>query len=544
MARKAYSTQYLVNAYPAWSSVRTDEQSLGFQLMNSIGVLFDDLREQNIRIGKNYYLPTSIVSDIDVYYSYQLPDDYIFVKEDDDDTELLYTSPVVSGYADGNVYAVTTATTNSIEDFWYNAIPDRWTLGTVASGAHLLASGTAATSPLNPLTVSGLTHTPNYLYITVSGSNSCIGLEDNNFVRKGIVQVEGKTRAGADVVEELLFLHDDTIPTKFEYKSIAASGIRAYGIKERDTSHIHVYSANFNRPSYPTSYELYEDTYSEDDEATPLFWSVGSGYTAGTHTLNLEKYDVSLELRIEGFTNKQIILQQEVRTSSGVNIVPRDIAPEPNSSKLWIVDSGNLYLFNDHLPYPTCNLMETKQYNANSIIVPSSYYAVVGETITLEYVWMRPTVGLVRHRVSVVHPDGTKYLVEEDGTEIAWDSTVWVYGEPLNRVIRPSSSPQLTSRGQYIYTLEVYYTDDTSSIDQRIIYVVNKDALADYSLNSISPSCTIRGVDVDSEGFVWVIDDAGDKFRIDLHYDNMIIDFEKKVIYFREGYDRIRVITE
>ena len=537
MAKKAFSTQSLVNTFPNWSNVRSDEQSLGYQYFNPIGNRLDDLRKQNIRIGDNYFLPTSIVSDIDVYYSYRLPGTYTFTKEDDDDTELLYTAPTVYGTIDDTTYTLTIASENDIESFWYDAIPDRWSLGAVASGEHLIASGLVNASPINPLTISGITHIPNQLYVTMSGGTSFLGLQDNGQVRRGIVQVEGITRAGLEVTEELFFVHDETIATQYEYKSLVASGLRVYGVNPTTTD-VKLTSALFNEPDYPAAYDLAVDSFT--NENMPVFWSVTNGYQAGVHLLSLDGYANGLELRLEGFNTKNPIVQQELLSSSGVNITPTDLAVETRSNNIWVVDSDTLYLFDANLPYAsTFSGLADKDYDAAAIIEPDSYYATIGETVQIHYFWKLPAKGLVRHRVWVQKPDGTKWHIN-DGDEVAWmGDGAWSYGEPYHRELRVPDVFTLDQRGQYIYTLETKYTDGTTSIDQRIISVNSKDARAEWSLNSISDN--LRGVDVDSEGKIWVMDNNRIKYQIDLHYDNMIIDFDKKIIYFREPYDKITV---
>lgn len=540
MTVKAWTTQYLANAFPQWSRVRTDEQSLGQQILNSIGENLDDISKQIARIGDNYFLPTSIVGDIDVYYQYRLPGSFTFTKEEDDDTDFQYTAPTVSGTIGDQLYAVSMAANNDIESFWYDAIPDRWSLGAVASGQHLIASGYSHLSPISPVVLSGICHIPNQLHVTVSGGTSYLGIEDNGLIRKGTVQIEGETRAGLAVTEEMIFLHDDTIKTQYDYKKISVSGVRIFGAEEADETFVTVQSAFFNHPEYKTAYDIAVDI---NDEEIPSFWKLGSGHTAGTYTLDLYKYTSPLDLRIEGFIDKEVIIQQELRTSSGINFVPLDLAVEPRSEHIWMIDANNLFLFNDSLPYPDLSVMTKKSYDANCYIEPETYYAVYGQTIGIDFVWARPTLGLVKHRVWVVKPDDTKYLVNEDGTESAWSSTTWIVEEPHSRVLRPTAYATLDQRGQYIYSLEAYYTDGSSSIDQRVIYVVAKNALKDFSLESISQiNGAIVGVDVDAENHVWVLDNQGVKYRIDMHYDNMLIDFEKKVLYFREPYDTVRVI--
>jgi len=534
---KGLSTQGIVNTFPPWSNIRLDEQSLGFQLLNRPGVLLDDLRKQIERIGANYFLPTSIVSDIDLYYRFKLPKTYQFT-EDDDASEMLFTAPTVSGMLDGTSYDVTIATDNSVEQFWYHTVPDRLSLETTVTGAHLLASGQASSSPFDPLTPSGLLHLDNYLWVTASGGTTYFGF-DENLPRRGIVHITGTTRAGENVTEEIPFVHDEIKHTVRDYHTI--DEVKVYGIEEAADTYIEVSSANFNAIDYASAYQLAANS---DGNAMPLFWTLGKGLFTGQYSLDLLKYNANeLDLRLDGWIDKSTLLSIELLDTNSENIVPEDLAVEPWSDNIWVVSSGNLYLYSADLPYPETIALISKDYEANCVIEPSSNTVLMSGQIELDYHWRRPVIGVVAHRVWVEKPDGNKYSIEE-GLETTYhtDRTSWTFGEPINRNLRAGDIFTLGQRGNHIYSLETSYTDESSSIDQRIVSVVYKQPTAEFSLTGIIPDNNkIVGVDFDSENKLWVLDDTGDKHQINCHYDVMLADINKKILYFRENYDQVRV---
>jgi hypothetical protein len=538
VAKKGRSTQTIVNAFPSWANTRNDEQSLGYQFINSVGLLLDDVRKQLARISDNQFLPTSIVSDIDLYYRVRLNDNYEFSKDDNDDTDFIFTPPTVSGIKNGNKYDVSIAEDNNIESFWYTPAPDRISLGDTVSIDHFVASGYIDKSPFSPQQEK--LHIPNKLTVKVDGGTSFIGVEQNGQIRKGIVQIEGKNREGADLTEELIFVHDETLHTIHEFSEIEASGLRVYGIDNPSVTNLYVSSASFNQEDYPINYSLDENNNRED---VPYFWAIGESTPSGVSTLDLKKYDVDdLELRLDGFITKHTFLQQELLDQSGNNISALDLAVEPHSDRIWIVDSDTLYVYDNALPYPSMSSLDGKNYDANSVIEPNTYYAVLGDEIQLDYIWRRPVQGLVAHRAWVTYPDGSMYSLE-DGVEVTYhtDSASWIFGEPLRRKMRQSEFYTLNQRGNYTYSLQTRYTDETSSLDKRIISVISKSPQAELSLSSLGISNVI-GVDFDSEYKLWVLDDSGTKYQINLHHDKMLIDFTRKIIYFREPYDQVRVI--
>ena len=537
---KSRSVQSIVNTFPQWANIRSDEQSIGFQLLNTIGKNLDYLYKQLNKVNSNYFLNTAAISDIDIYYKLQLSADYEFTKEDDDNTEYFYTPPTVSGYIDDSVYAVTIADNNNVENFWYQAYPTRLSLSETNLYDHFIVSGYANDSPL--LSSGVTTHLTNRLSIKIDNGTSFIGITDNGDGRQGVVYITGKDRNNQEITEELFFLYNSTTLTINEFSEVATSGVKVYGIEDPDTTTIEVASASFNEDDYFVLYpELDENV---EGNSVNMFWAIGSGTQAGQYTLDLKVYDTDdITLRMDGFTSKQTILQQELLNTSSSRIVPLDLSIEPFSDRLWVVDSGNLYVYNDELPYPVFkDILDKKQYHAESVIEPNTYYAVLGDEVELNYIWKRQVQGLVYHRVWVTYPDGNTYSLE-DGVAVTYhtDSTSWIYGEPQARKIRPSEYYTLDQYGDYVYSLEVKYTDQTKSLDKRVISVVYKTPEVQFYLPDLGITTTARGIDFDSEYNLWVLDVSGVKYKINRHYDNMMIDFQRKILYFREPYTRVDV---
>lgn len=538
MSVKAKSTQGIVNTFPMWSSIRADEQSLGYQLLNTAGLKMDDIREQLIKNTANFYLPTSVISDIDCYYIYKLPGDFVFTKETNDGNKFVFTPPTVSGLIDSAYYPVEIAEDNNVETFWYSAVPDRLSLGDSLTGDYLVASGFAFQSPLTPLTPSGILYNPNQLTVTISGGNSYLGMHDNNLLRKTVVQIDGKTHSGIDTVEELVFIHDESVKTIHDYEF--TNEFRIYGVEDPDEAFVTVTAAGFNMPDRPASFDL---CVTVDKHEMPLFWNLGYGEDPSVTTLNLCKYEVDdLEIRLDGFVDKFPYIQWELLDENGNTYTPVDIVPEPHTNYVWVTSSNKLYLYDGQLPYPDMTVLDGKQYDAFSVIEPSSYWVVRNDDIVLNYLWRRPTVGFVRHRVWVQKPDGTKKSLE-NGSEVTYhtDDTSWIFGEPTKRTIRGSEIYTLDQRGDYIYSLEAYYTDETTSLDKRIVSVLSLQPLGEWSLVDIGITNPVTGIDIDSEGKMWVLDNTNTRYCINKHYDTMLIDFSKKTLYFREPYSQIRI---
>lgn len=538
MAIKAQLTQRIVNAFPPWADTRTDEQSLGFQLLNAIGgLVLDPLMQQVVRTGDNYFLGTSVLSDPDVFYQVRLPQSYEFTKSDGDETELLYEAPVVTGTAASINYSVSLAEDNDINGFWLNAVPSRLELGTTYSGAHLIASGFAVRSPLEPLTAEGLTHMANSLSVTMSGGTQFISIDEGQF-SKCLIQIDGENRAGIYLTEEMPFIQNETKSTLNEFVSV--SGIRVYGVEDPETTFIWVKSGNFNNDHRPVAYPF---DHIDTGDQSPNFWGLGITETLGFSVMKRERYNAELmDLRMIGYDDISSYVDIELLNTAGSNIHALDLAVEPYSDRVWIVTSTHLYCYDSRLPYQDFSQLTEKQYNSMCRIEPSSYWVARGEDVELDYVWRRPVLGITKHRVWVQDPAGTKYTILNGAftTYITTDDS-WVYGEPYDRLLRSSDIFTLSQRGDYIFTLEICYTDGTTEIDQRIITVPSRTPLGEYDLTSIGAYRPIVGIDIDSEYKLWVLNDQNGKHEIIPHYDIMLIDYKNKIVYFREPYDSVRI---
>ena len=556
------STQGIVNTFPPWSNIRSDEQSLGRQIMNSVALNFDDLSSQLQNVEDNFYILSSHVEDPDVFYSLALPSTYSFAKDPADNSPLPFTPPTVSGLIGMTSYALITSEDNTLRNFWYEIPPFSFSVDETLVEAAVLASGQLITGSFIPLLASGF-HT-NRLTFKLSGAQSCLGIEDENILRRGVVLLHGQNRQGMEIEEEIPLLFDTIQQTMNEYSYLYPNdGIRVIGVQP-NTAEFLLTTANFVSEYRPVSYEL-DST--ENDDPRPLFWGLGES-SLGYSTLDLQEYqNADIELRLEGFTEKQVVLQQELYDKEGNHINALDFVNEPHSDRIWIVDSEKIYLFSADLYSPSYKQLTKKQYDAASIVELNSYYAVLGDTIEVDYTWMKPTTGIDAHRAWVTKPNGSM-LSLENGVEVAYhtDQSSWTYGDINDRRIRPTEFYALNQLGDYIYSLEVKYSDGSSSIDQRICSVISQDAIQEWTLTSIGVSGVIEGIDIDSEGKIWllvsIVPGAGygsatfgtsiyggagtggnltERIRLLPFYTSLLIDFDNKVLYTREAFDSIEV---
>tara|TARA_Y100000310_G_scaffold342462_1_gene445845 strand:- start:4960 stop:6501 length:1542 start_codon:yes stop_codon:yes gene_type:complete len=508
----------------------------------------DDLRRQSSRMAANFSLGNSIATDIDLYYRFKLPRTFDF-QMNQDATELLFTPPRVTAWRDDVPYTVTLAEDNELENFWYNAVPASGQVTETVAGSnqdYLMLRDNPVNSPFEltsyevPLEMK--------LLVTVSGSLSCIQ-DINGKVALGTVQILGEDVNGQELTEDVVFLYDDAILTQNEFTSV--SGIKAWGFTDPDDTIIMVTANHFNDSSlqetryHQTAYELafYK---SGEGQSMPLFWTLGFGEhdaDASHATLEAHMYDVDdIGLRVDGWTSRSVAFRYDLLDEDDVPITPIDMCVEPWSRRIWVVTSGMLYLYNDKMDGPTYKSLDRKIYSAESVIEPSSLQVVSGEEIGLDYHWRRPTKGMRRHRAWVEKPDGSIWSLEDDA-EVTYhtDRTSWIVGEPARKLLRRSEHYVLDQYGIYTYSLETTYTDGTSTIDQRAVQVAKKNPEASFALTDLGIGVTTEalGIDVNAVNDIMIFDTSYNRHLLSFDYDVMLIDIQRKIIYFRDQYTRV-----
>jgi hypothetical protein len=526
--KKSSAAQKLANLYPDWSAVRSDEQSLGFQLFNVIGQSLDSIDQSLIKQKANYYLSTANVEEIDLVHRLDLSPSFVFQSNSDDSNFTSFTAPTVSGLIGDTWYSVSLAENNDVESFWYTSSPNRYSSSVTVSGTHVVLEPTQLTeSPITSFTSD--INFPGYLHVTVSGGTTFLSV-DNEQPSRGIVRLEGVTRKGTEESESIVFLFDDTKTTEKEWQSL--SKVSIYGI-DPSTATIKITSLKMNAAP---QLDAWNTDHSVGGAKVDSFWAIGLT-TSGT-TLDYMRYvSDNYKNLLAGIIDKEAVRRVELMNTSGVAITATDLAIQPLSDKIWVVTSSDLLLFNRSLFQPDTSVLTKKQYDSIVKIEVDSYYKVLGETLSVSYRFVRPVKDLAKHRATIQHPNGQKYGVV-NGSLVTFNNDAWVFGAVEDRLLRNDDVFEMSERGDWIFTLEALMSDSTLYVDQIIVSVQTQSAAAGFSM-----PFTISGVSLDSDGAIWVGDTDGVKHRIDLATDQMMIDYDQKTIYFKEQYEDIGVTS-
>lgn len=541
-------TQRLVNQFPEWSSVRSDEQSLGFQLANVIGNQLELLDLENARLGKNYFLPTVNLSEIDLVYRYELGSLFTFGINELDITNSIYTPPTVTGTiltgsfnatgAATSPVSILIASNNDIKSFWYDPTPSRIRLGEEITSSHTLLASTVVSS--SPYTSFNLPHKPGRLFLSLAGGTKFIGLDENGNVNRTLVTIKGITRKGLEEEETLVFLYNSTRETTKEWKQLISVGV--YGVTPI-TSTLSIKSARFNDGPH---LDFWNIDSSVSGFKVDSFWNLGTN-TLNNKTLDLVRFTAdNPNVLLLGFSEQQSIRQIELLSTSGTSItVLNDLAIQPFTNRIWTCSGTVLYTYDVELPYPNMKQVDKKQYDSITRIEFDSYHKVQGDSVNIDYIFARPIKQIAKHRVSVKYPDTTSYGIV-DGSTVSISSDYWVPSALSGSKIRPSHGFTLAQRGDYIFTLETVFSDATSVIDQKIVSAESIRATNQYNLNGsaiVTAGRTITGITFDSDNNMWLLDSTGSKWKILFAFDKMLVDYDQKVIYLREDYPTITAVA-
>lgn len=541
--RKARTTQRLVNYFPLWADTRIDEQSAGFQFFNAIGGMFDDLLREQQTAEAGLHLVTTPINRLDLGTATQLPDDFVFQPRDDDPASEDYYPPVVSGEINNVCYAVTLTADNKSHneiDTYIAEPPTRISRDAFYLNYQwLVASGYVSDSPLITLPFSGELLPASELYVTMRSGEPYLYVDDSNKLHQTLIQVVGTSRYGYEQTEELRFPYGEKQVTLNEYDVV--SGVYAFGAQTPGEAYIQVQSMDFNSPPYPDAYYLDYDK--DTDLDIPGFWTLGEN-SAGYSTLDFTVYDhADVLVRLAGYTGTHAVFSQELKDLNGNAIIARDLAVQPHSNHIWVVSYSKLYCYSSELPYVNLQSLADITPDRACRIETDEDFVLEDNTITLEFIWRNPTKGLKRHRVSAIHENGTKYVLDGNSL-IAFDPAdeYWQYGEPLSRHLRAPVELTLTVSGRYTFILEATLGDDTVEIDRRVIQ--NRPLLlplAEFSFPDINITNNIVGIHIDRGNEIWVLTEENHIFKILRHTDTMLIDYEKKIIYCKELYDKLYV---
>lgn len=536
MANKSYAGRWLANTFPEDTAVRLDSESVGQRLFHALGTPMDEMDRDLVRMRANQYVATFNTDEVDVLYKATLPPSHAFTSVSGDPIYLQYANPVVQGLFINDTisgwFAVSGVNSNTLEELWYETLPDRVSLDTtLTSASHTLVS--SADSTTFPKTTINDPHIDGYLVLDVNATNYSLIDTTEETIKRAKIIVKGISRKGLEEEETLVFPWSMKQKTLQQWQEIDRIDVYDFpsGVM------IGAYSGDYANGPYLDSYNL---AYSEYRNKVDLFWDIG--VVGSVPTLDKVGYISDMwQVLVTGNDSKEIkrswqMLDTGMNTVSGV-----DLAVQPFTTRAWIVDGNNqLYVY---------DLAETMADDISSIrdrtagahvkLEFEAKHVVLNETIKFYPYFERPLSEVKRYRVWYQTPSGTQYGLSSQ-LPVAFTSNFWVTGsDTIERRLEPITNLAASERGDWIFAVETEFDRGETHTHKAIVTVDHKQALAQYDLSGIVATA-IDGIDFDSDQRLWVKSGTS-YYRLNLHWDRMLIDFYDKVIYFRENYTAVDV---
>jgi hypothetical protein len=355
---------------------------------------------------------------------------------------------------------------------------------------------------------------------------------ENKTILRGQIAITGKTRKGSELTENIFFPWDQEQHTMNEFKEI--NKIQGHNLD--GTVHIKVTTGNFQASDYISRWNL---RFSANRKKVDEFWGLGATKT----TLDRIEYVTDeWQQLVRGIVEKHAVQSWELLDDSTNTVSGVDLALQPFTDRAWVIDANSmLYLYdlNDTMP-ENVDFLRDRSAGSHVQLEADFYELILGEDIQFIPWHARPLQELDRYRIWYTDPAGvTRGLLK--GTPVSFTSDFWVVGQQLKRTIEDVVTMTTTQRGEYRFALEARMLDGTTHVERVIFRVLSKTPEKQFNLSSLITG-TPTGIDFDSDQFMWVRTTTG-YFRINLHYDLMLIDYNNKILYFRENYTSVDVTT-
>ena len=204
MSYYSYITQKLANYMPGWSRARKDRQSFFQQLMGAPASELDDIiRKAKVSL-KGRFLNTVSLSEVDILYETRLGQSFELQYDTSDFRipKLLHPDiNVVINDGDSQTQ-IDIASTNSIEDFWYDSIPTRLTVdASTLSYQSVLDESEIGIEILSSFNIA---YEPGYLFVTILDG---VEFANRDTLEQGYIKISGTNRRGTLDTEILPFVY-------------------------------------------------------------------------------------------------------------------------------------------------------------------------------------------------------------------------------------------------------------------------------------------------------------------------------------------------
>ena len=538
--RRSYITQRIANRFPPWSRLRETSQSVGQQLLEPTGLELEELYWQTNYDLYNYILLTSDLNQLCNMEKLQLPSSFEWRTVNHADQKVfLEPTDITATTSSGETLTLEQAQNNSVEDLWFGA-PTRVTSTDDYYPSYEIPFGPTQVQNLSTATAYSLPFETR-LFVTVIGNSSFARVYSGHSYFSN-VEIRGSDAHGNKIEEKIYFTWNGTRQTKNSWSEIDS----VLGFFLDDECYIRI-------DWLPIAINDFQDLsglhVTDKREKLRFFSFTNQSFGAALEHKTFGAIDLSLVE--EGDDEKEVVQSIELLDEDGNNYDARSLTTFPKRKWLVLNDGSNIHF---HLPNVVIpDLTETADRSAEpiaQIYVEDNCFAR-GDTIYFDLKTSRPFWRVIRHRWSLLKPDGSKVGLNESGDEITYSSSGWILNRDgmrfntvgLSNVAIPYT---FSTSGKYVLYLESTIrniTEEASTpINHTDVLVINIPVdTAEVSI-ALPPGLGVCAYfTFDSFGRPWCVSISGETRRVELNFDKYVVDYFLNTIYFREDYETVEV---
>ncbi len=560
---KSWVTQRIANRLPQWSDARLLPFSVMQQMVNPMATAIEDLYKYISDGNRDRFLTTANLDLLDIAYLLKLPNDFEFGTYSGNIQNPAYVAPQAMTTIDGLDVWIEAVTT--IEDFWYNSLPTRALHGTTERRVPVRSViDETLLEDLPDATINAIT-LPTRLIITIADCSTFVDMSRRT--EHSFLMLTGTTERNLEETELLIIPYNGVFLTKKIWKTITS--IQSYGLQPRDTGTVLIDCFAFNKGREVDKYQIYATPFIEK----LLYHKLGSyDFQEGTYSTHQQATVTADTLGdlYSGIDTLEVVREIEL-LYNGDNLLLRDMAVQPFTGRIFGLADTAIYIFDPYASMPDSRGLGAKTPGASMVINVDKYDYIRGETATLTPRWRKPSERINRNRWSVQKPDGTVAYININGIESSDSVGAWITNQTYTELVfGPFESASgdidkqgfdyvLTQHGTYLFILETLYTNGVIEKDIVPLQVHYKEAVQILRLPTQLQGGD--GIAFDADQKLWILRNVGDgapyydlpyaygqqynmtgcAYEVRLATDNMMVDFENKVIYLHENYDSVTV---
>lgn len=526
---------------PSWTLARKDAQSYFQQLLNPVGIEMEDLNNKARTNLSGRFVNTTSLAEVDVTYETRLGRDFEIQYDTTDFRIPKPIDPTITVVInDGeDPVEVPISEDNSIQSFWYDAIPNRLTVDAdILSYSSVLDATEIAPGKIKAF---NNIYEGGYLYITIADGTGFVNNESSELAH---VKVTGINRRGILDSEVIPYTYNGTARTLKEWKSLTE--IEIINIVP-DTTTVSIDAIEFNHEELPYHAERYVDELAYDKQIY-----IGKEELSGKTYLNHEVFTANtVNDLLGGLNTKHEVRKIKIIDELGAEITGvEDIALQPDSARCIALTASDIIIYDLRGDYIDGKKLVGRTPDA-SIQIHSSLDSVIeGDVVRIKPKPYETIKQIIKYKWDLEKPDGTKVTLAYNASTNSFYEVPYIVDEnydgwnrnpyettDLNHFYNREIEYTIDDHGDYTWTLSVEYLDGSKDIDKRIVSSRFAEPIA-ILVHGISNPV---GISFNSDYELYVLDNADSIHRVNLHHDTAMIDIDSKIVYTREEYFSITV---